>query len=449
MIGSKTARWLGFVGLAALVIAAGAMHWKAREAKELASPNRARRAGQPIPVRTALVSQSPKVDVVGATSTTAPSATAIIQLGASRNFLETDLVVTAVHAVEGKKVAKGEVLFELDSRVFAGVLAERQETLKAAQSELERAEKSVELDRKVRELEVSSASAEVTFRQADLKRRKDNLDHYDRLYKGNSANIIEYGEALALHADAIYRLADAERRLQRANDALSVGMLQDAENVASARAKAAAAKFEVNIAQRDLERCRVVSPIEGYADAVGVTPGGTVAVGAALTQVHALDPIHVRVDFPQERIEDAAIGQVAEVVLDSAPRTVEQGRVIRVGAVAAADTRVIPVVVELSNPSGRIRAGVSGYARIHLNRSAPAVPQTAVMTHGTSSMVFRVEHGAARMRAVEVGPAVGDGMLEVRGGLDIGDEVVVYGQQTLRDADPVKTEWRQWARRGP
>ena len=58
--------------------------------------------------------------------------------------------------------------------------------------------------------------------------------------------------------------------------------------------------------------------------------GAVVEVNAALTQVLKLDPVHVRMDFPQERIDEVAVGQKAEVVLDSFPRETFTGTVARI-----------------------------------------------------------------------------------------------------------------------
>ena len=62
-------------------------------------------------------------------------------------------------------------------------------------------------------------------------------------------------------------------------------------------------------------------------------------------------------------------------------------------------------------------------------------------------MAFVVEDGRASIRRVRTGPLLETGYLEVLTGLEDGDEVVVYGQQYLKDGEPVNTDWKQWARR--
>jgi multidrug efflux pump subunit AcrA (membrane-fusion protein) len=51
------------------------------------------------------------------------------------------------------------------------------------------------------------------------------------------------------------------------------------------------------------------------------------------------------------------------------------------------------------------------------------------------------------MRQIQTGGLVEPGMREVTSGLLPGDEVVIYGQQQLKDNDRVNVDWRMWARR--
>jgi Cu(I)/Ag(I) efflux system membrane fusion protein len=142
------------------------------------------------------------------------------------------------------------------------------------------------------------------------------------------------------------------------------------------------------------------------------------------------------------------------------PQEVFSGTVIRILPRVNTELRVAPVIVEVSNPGHRIKAGLSGFARLRVPRKALTVPGQAVLRQGGKAVVFRVEKGRARVREVRLGTAVQDGEQEVSGGLTAGDEVVVYqcnfykhyGELTrteayLQDNDLVDTDWRRWARR--
>src|SRR5438045_8328617 len=78
-----TRRWFWSAGTVVAVCAALGMFFRADHAKDLADPDRARRDGRPIPVRTDRVREATVEQVVGATAVTVPSATAVIRVGAS------------------------------------------------------------------------------------------------------------------------------------------------------------------------------------------------------------------------------------------------------------------------------------------------------------------------------------------------------------------------------
>jgi RND family efflux transporter MFP subunit len=178
-----------------------------------------------------------------------------------------------------------------------------------------------------------------------------------------------------------------------------------------------------------------------------------------LTKVLRLDPIHVRLDFPQERLDEVAQGQEVEVVLDSFRKETFAGTVIRISPRVEPQFRVCPVVVEVKNPGNRIKAGVSGYARLKVNKKSLAVPATALIERERRAMVFRVEDGRARIREVVTGHRLDTGLVEVLRGLTSGDEVVVFhnfyrhageltrGDAYLKDDDLVDVDWRKWAGR--
>jgi Cu(I)/Ag(I) efflux system membrane fusion protein len=121
--------------------------------------------------------------------------------------------------------------------------------------------------------------------------------------------------------------------------------------------------------------------------------------------------------------------------------------------------RVVPVLVEVANPQNRIKAGISGFVRLHVKKKARVVPSMAVVEEGGKGMAFRVEDGRARLREVKAGNLVQIGLREVLSGLNPGDEVVIFdnfyrnagnlnaGNGYLQDGDLVDADWRKWAHR--
>ena len=68
--------------------------------------------------------------------------------------------------------------------------------------------------------------------------------------------------------------------------------------------------------------------------------------------------------------------------------------------------------------------------------NAIAVPFFTIIDREDGKSVFVVEDGIARERAIEYGAYQG-GLVEVRGGLELGEQVVVVGQRSLVNGEPV------------
>jgi HlyD family secretion protein len=460
-------RWLRRALLGSAAVGAVWFFLYASRAKGLADPAKARQEGRPLPVRTGYVEEKEVALTIGATAVTIPSFTSVIRIpptgGLSVRYVPpvTDMVIKAVHVQDGAYVRKGQLLFETDNEFFLKVLEQRRSALVAAESQLQRAQLSVEYNRKVRQTELDSAESEVKFRAEDLVNRHKSFEVLVKLEPGRATSKFDYYDAKSRYEKAQFDLAEARRRLEWARDSMSIGPCQDKEELDRATKDLDLARIDLEETRRGVERSQIKSPIDGFIDGkFDIVPGQTVEITAALARVLQIDPIHVRLDCPQERMDEVFVGQKAEVVLDSFRGESFTGTVIRSSAQVNPQLRVFPVIVELSNPKHRIRPGISGFARLGGRNQAKTVPSAAVIQHGGKAMVFRVEDGRARLREVQTGPAVDGGLVTVTGGLARGDEVVVYfanfyrhwGDVTsldayLQDNDLVDVDWRKWARR--
>lgn len=406
------ARWVGVGLLAAAVPAVAWLHLQATRARDDTSPARARAHGRPIPVRTAHVARSPIEDVIGATALTAASESAVVRVDSTRHRATepaSDLVVTAVRVQEGDAVKRGQLLFELDDRVFRQLVRQQEAAL-------------------------AMAEAEVTSRQKITDNLRAIYETEKELATADAASAVEVYEAHNAYAESAYELAAATQRVE-------------------------VTRVELEVARAKVERCRVHSPLDGTAGRIDVVPGMVLEPVAALTTIYRLDPCHVVMDLPQERIGEVRVGQEAEVVLDSSPGEVFVGTVVRLSPRADPELRVLPVFVEVRNPDGRIRSGVSGFARLRVNRTATTMPSNAAVRRDGKAMAYRVENGRARLREVRTGNTIDVGVVEVLSGLDPGDEVVIFhnfyrsaGNSAdalayLQDNDAVDVDWRKWAGR--
>jgi membrane fusion protein, heavy metal efflux system len=129
------------------------------------------------------------------------------------------------------------------------------------------------------------------------------------------------------------------------------------------------------------------------------------------------------------------VGSTAHVTLAALPGQEFDGRVALVGREVDEGSRTIPVRVELRNPTGVLRPGMSASARLEVSGQTTrilAVPAAALQRVGDRWLVF-VPRGQAEFEMRPVGRGRDLGMdVEVVSGLEAGDTVVVEGAFLLK-----------------
>lgn len=177
----------------------------------------------------------------------------------------------------------------------------------------------------------------------------------------------------------------------------------------------------------------VTSPIAGVLQELNVREGMTLAAGQPLATVNGLSSVWLDVAVPEAEAGGVQLGQPVEAYLPAFPGEVLAGKVSAFLPQANLDSRTLRVRVELDNPAGRLRPGMT--AKVQLSRpseqSALYVPNEAVIRTGRRALVMLAE-GEGRYRPVEV--RLGQESTEkaeIVEGLEEGQQVVASGQFLL------------------
>jgi RND family efflux transporter MFP subunit len=178
-----------------------------------------------------------------------------------------------------------------------------------------------------------------------------------------------------------------------------------------------------------------------------IDPGQTAAAGAAAFSIVNLNPAKVRVGVPEAEIGKVAPGAKAEVSLPSLGGRNFEGRVELIGVSAEAASRTYTVKIVVPNPGPVLLAGMVAEARIFASTKAGPAQERVLTIPGEA--IVRDPQGAANVylylpdrkrvyaRRIEVGQPVGD-EVEIRAGLNGDEQVVVAGQQKLREGTQVR-----------
>jgi len=177
----------------------------------------------------------------------------------------------------------------------------------------------------------------------------------------------------------------------------------------------------------------LTSSISGVLQELNVRAGMTVSAGQTLARVNGLSSVWLAVAVPESDAGAITVGQAVEARLPAFPGTTLSGKVSAILPETNPDSRTLRVRVELPNPDGRLRPGLT--AQVRLNRKSEHsvlwVPSEAVIRTGRRTLVMLAED-AGRYRPVEVQPGPeSDGKTAILKGLEEGRKVVTSGQFLL------------------
>jgi multidrug efflux pump subunit AcrA (membrane-fusion protein) len=214
------------------------------------------------------------------------------------------------------------------------------------------------------------------------------------------------------------------------------------EDIATAVAQAKAADAQASEESKRLNDTRLLAPISGNISMRKVDPGQTVAAGTAVFSIVELNPVKVRVGVPEAEIGKVHQGAAAEISVPSLDGRRFTGKVAIIGVAAEPASRTYTVKILVPNPGPVLLAGMVAEARIFgpAKIKSLSIPGEAVVPDPQGApnvFVYSAERQRVYRRRVEVGQPVGN-EVEIRSGLTGGEQVVVSGQQKVREGSLVE-----------
>lgn len=405
-------------------------------------------------------------------------------------------ILSDLLVVDGQSVEAGQPLARLVDADARLALAQAQSQSELAQAEVQsaqadlkaaqlRLENPVHLQAVLSEVEVLLAKMETELARTPLLIEaaeakslftKQNLEGKQAAQSAVSARTIQeaqsqYGIAFAelkeLRArqpqlererDAQQKRANAlQRQLKLLIDeqrAVATGQAQ----LASATARFRQAELLVQIAQLRLERMVIKSPISGRvlalvarpgARVMGLDPGGEHRSSTVLT-LYDPQQLQVRADV---RLEDVPLIQPGQPVQIETPAVKGSltGQVLQATSQANIQKNTLEVKVGITSSAPDIRPEMLVTATFlalpspqsDQNDSEPAecllIPRQLVESAGESATIWVADaRGIARRRAIQLGKAGTDQLVEVTSGLTPTDRLIVGGRESLTDGDQLR-----------
>ena len=212
------------------------------------------------------------------------------------------------------------------------------------------------------------------------------------------------------------------------------------EEIAQAEAEYRRTAYVVERLTDELRRMAIVAPFTGFLVRKRIDVGAWLRPGDPVADLIDLDPVFVVGPVNERDASRLRNGARARVTLDAHPDRAYVGELAHVVPQADRESRAFPVKVRVPNPDHVLKSGM--FARVALeipgNRRAVHVPKDAIVRRDGGSLVFVVDDGVARARPVRIGVTSGGFVEIVDGAVAPGQEVVVVGNDTLRDGAKVR-----------
>lgn len=326
-----------------------------------------------------------------------------------------------LHVVAGDVVKQGEALAEIDSPELRSRLAQEEATLASAEADASRAALDAQLARS--EARKSLDQAEIQ-RQAALR----DLERNRRAFEGGAVAQIDVARSEDALRSADIGLQHAQQDYQLRSKGAGLDIRN--KNLLADRQRAVVAEL-----QRQVDALTLRAPFDGQVGQVQVAQRANVAENAPVLGVVDLSQFEVEIKVPESFARDLAIGMPAQLASGS-------GQPFP-GEVSAVSPEVVngEVVARLrfkdrQPPGLRQNQRLSARILLDTRRNVLMVDRGPFLEQGGGSSAYVMDGDVAVKRPIQTG-ASSLGAVEVTGGLQEGDRVVVSGSDLFGDAERV------------
>lgn len=190
----------------------------------------------------------------------------------------------------------------------------------------------------------------------------------------------------------------------------------------------------------ELSYTEIRAPIAGVVSKRFVKVGNLLTLNQPVFKIDDFDPLLAVLSVPEREMTRIAPGQAVQMLVDAVPGKVFTGQVQRVAPTVEAGSGTFRVTAEFREPDTALRSGMFG--RLNLvyesRDNVLTVPRAALLGEdAASAAVFAVADGKVLRKPVQLG-YIGDGIAEIKSGLDDGAQVVTLGQAALREGTLVQ-----------
>jgi RND family efflux transporter MFP subunit len=256
---------------------------------------------------------------------------------------------------------------------------------------------------------VNIASAQVNSAESQMKLARNNLERYRRLYEQGAVSKAQYEQYLSAY------------------------------EVSAAGANQASAQYSQGANQLDYSILRADKA--GIVSAISAEAGQVAGAGQAVVMLVQDGEREVEINVPESRSASMRQATDVNVKLWALPDVVIKGKVREIAPMADMVTRTYRVRISLIEPPSEVTLGMTASVEISDSQQKSGaiceIPLSAVYQSGQQPAVWVLQNDSVTLRPVQTGK-YGKTTLQVTGGIQPGDTIVIAGVHKLREGQKVR-----------
>jgi multidrug resistance efflux pump len=281
--------------------------------------------------------------------------------------------IVELHVVDNKYVHKGDLLLVIDPTNFRIAVSQSEAAVQQAQANVQ----NIEAQMNVQQAQIDASEAQLRVGRAALVFAQQQADRYQKLAKdgwGTVQNAQQFTSQLHQQEATVQSAQENLNQTLRQVETLKAQRL-------SAEAGLAQANAQLNQSRVNLERTRILSPVDGYVTNLMAQLGDFVNVGANSISLVDADSFWVDGYFEETNLAPIRVGDPAQIKLMGHDQIV-RGHVDSIArAINVANAQPNSQGVATVNPIFTwVRLAQRIPVRIHIDEVPPDVVLSAGMT---------------------------------------------------------------------
>jgi len=200
------------------------------------------------------------------------------------------------------------------------------------------------------------------------------------------------------------------------------------------------ARYAYENAILQMEKMTLKAPFKGViVDLPYYTEGTRIEGSQPMVKIMDYSQLYLEINLPEKELGNVKVNQMVRIMNYSLPDDTLPGQITQLSPAIDSETRTFKGSVMISNPNLLLRPGMFVRSEIVVasKDSAIVIPKEIVLVKQRGKTVFIVDKGAAEERVIITG-LENPTHIEVIGGLELNERLVISGFETLRNRSKVK-----------